>query len=205
MVKGGFIFPREMNGEIEDINIVDTPEEILKEELTKDINRNTRDTKAFYILSLINKYCDIYNYLNMEFSSINNDDLAYKNILDFYYKKVKDTIFFKGTQYTLYFFYKNISMNLYRENIGKPIYLKHKENGKEFIMDLSFISGFIEENKNFTKKDLYEIKNKLISSLFNMVLKINDYRKKTEYKQQEEERLNKIIKKVLEEEKNEIF
>lgn len=205
MVKGGFIFPREMNGEIEDINIVDTPEEILKEELTKDINRNTRDIKAFYILSLINKYCDIYNYLNMELSSMNNDDLAYKNILDFYYKKVKDTIFFKGKHYTLYFFYKNISMNLYRENIEKPIYLKHKENGKEFIMDLSFISGFIEENKNFTKKDLYEIKNKLISSLFNMVLKINDYRKKTEYKQQEEERLNKIIKKVLEEEQNEIF
>ena len=200
MIEGGFIWPRGLSELIEDINIVDKPDEILKEELKKDINRNIRDMKAFYILGLINKYCDIYNYLNMEFSSMNNDDLAYKNILDTYYEKVKNTIFFKGRHYALYFFYKNISMCLYRENIKKPIYLKFKENEKELSVELSFLSDFIEEDEEFVEGDLYDIKNKLMNSLFDMSLTVSNFRDEIEYERRRKEKLSSLIKKVLEEE-----
>lgn len=159
-------------------------------------NMNTNDLTAFglkqiFALKIIDKKTEILNFHCM-------------HIDDYTEKRIEDIIFFKGDRYRLTFLYNNVEMCLFKESSVSFNVFKLETvdmiNGHRIKKDLNFLKDFFYDSLEYSKEDLLEIKNALISCMDDIVDQYNAEKIKIEAKRKRNEttknNLNDFLKEL---------
>lgn len=147
--------------------------------------------KQIFALKIIDKKTEILNF-----------GCAYIDDYDTE-KRFEDIIFFKADRYRLTFLYNNVEMCLFKESSVSFNIFKLETvdmiNGRRIEKDLSFLKDFFYDDLEYSKEDLLEIKNILISCMDDIVDQYNAENIKKEAKIKRNETTKNNISNLLEE------
>lgn len=137
---------------------------VLKNMHTK--NLTTFGLKKIFALKIIDKKTEILNFSCMNINCYDTEE------------KMEEVIFFnKADRYRLTFLYNNIEMCLFKESSVSFNVFKLETvdmiNGRKIEKDLNFLKDFFYDSLEYSKEDLLEIKNTLMSCMDDIVDQYN--------------------------------
>lgn len=155
-------------------------------------NLTTFGLKKIFALRIIDKKTEIIDFNCMHINCYDTEE------------KMGEVIFFnKADRYKLTFLYNNVEMCLFKESSVSFNVFKLETvdmiNGHRIEKDLNFLKDFFYDSLEYSKEDLLEIKNTLISCMDDIVDQYKAEKIKIEAKRKRNEITKNNIDKLLEE------